>query len=168
MNLNGIQNLILSQSFDRMILQACVVLALRSLWTLLVLNLWSLLSQMILEKSFCLSKKACLTSSFWLDGLTDPGRSVAYLTTRVAGFCHRLILERGRQTILVRGLRGPLLCDEAYEPSLSLDLLVPSWNRGLVCGHSSRERQLHPCGVASLVQQLILRSLRLRIFVVRL
>jgi hypothetical protein len=147
MNLNGIQNLILSQSFDRMILQACVVLALRSLWTLLVLNLWSLLSQMILEKSFCLSKKACLTSSFLLDGLTDPGRSVAYLTTRVFGFCRHLILERDRQSFLVRGLRGPLLCDAAYEPRLSLDLLVPSWNRGLVCGRSFRERQLHPCGV---------------------
>jgi hypothetical protein len=119
MNLNGIQNLILSQSFDRMILLAYVVLALRSLWTLLVLNLWSLLSQMILEKSFCLSKKACLTSSFWLGDLTDPDRNVAYRTTHVFGFCHHLILERGRQSFLVRGLRGPLLCDEAYEPSLT-------------------------------------------------
>ncbi len=93
---------------------------------------------------------------------------MAYLTTRVAGFCHRLILERGRQTILVRGLRGPLLCDEAYEPSLSLDLLVPSWSRGLVCGRSFRERQLHPCGVIFLVQPMILGTLRIPICVVRL
>ena len=96
---------------------------------------------MILEKSFCLRRKACLTSSFLLVGLTDPGRSVAYLTTRVAGFCHRLILERGRQKFLGRGLRGPLLCDEACELRLPLDLLVPSWNRGLVCGRSFRERR---------------------------
>ena len=119
MNLNGIQNLILLHSYDRMNLQACVVLLLHTLWTQRVLNLWSLLSQMILEKSFCLSKKACLTSSFLLGGLTDPGRSVAYLTTHVAGFCHHLILEHGRQSFLVRGLRGPLLCDEAYGPSLT-------------------------------------------------
>ena len=123
---------------------------------------------MILVKSFCLRKKACLTSSFLLDGLIDPGRSVAYLTTRVAGFCHHLILERGHQKFLVRGLRGPLLCDEACAPSLSLDLLVPSWNRGLVCGRSFRERQLHPCGVIFSVQQMILRNLKFRIYVVRL
>jgi hypothetical protein len=91
---------------------------------------------------------------------------VAYLTTHVLG--HRLILERDRQKILVRELRGPLLCDEAYEPSLSLDLLVPSWNRGLVCGRSFRERQLHPCGVIFSVQQMILRNLKFQIFVVRL
>ena len=121
-----------------------------------------------MEKIFCLSKKACLTNSFWLDGLTDPGRSVAYLTTHVFGFCHRLILERGRQSFLVRGLRGPLLCDEAYEPSLTLDLLVPSWNRGLVCGRSFRERQLHPCGVIFLALQQTLRNLKFRIYVVRL
>ena len=100
---------------------------------------------MILEKSFCLHRKACLTSSFWLDGLTDPDHSVVCLTTHVLG--HRLILVRDRRKILVRELRGPLLCDAAYEPRLSLDLLVPSWNRGLVCGRSFRERQLHPCGV---------------------
>jgi hypothetical protein len=117
----------------------------------MVLSLWS-------QKIFCPSKKAYLTSSFWLDGRTDPGRNVAYLTTHVLG--HRLIL--------VRGLRGPLLCDEAYEPSLSLDLLVPSWNRGLVCGRSFRERQLHLYGVFFSVQQMILRNLKFQIFVVRL
>jgi hypothetical protein len=79
-----------------------------------------------------------------------------------------LTLVRDHRKILVRELRGPLLCDEAYEPSLSLDLLVPSWNRGLVCGRSFRERQLHPCGVTSLVQQMILGTLRIRIVVVRL
>jgi hypothetical protein len=123
---------------------------------------------MILGKSFCLRKKACLTSSFLLDGLTDPGRSVAYLTTRVAGFCHRLILERGRQSFLVRGLRGPLLCDEACALRLTLDLLVPSWNHGLVCDRSFRERQLRPCGVIFLALQRILRNLKFRIYVVRL
>jgi hypothetical protein len=125
----------------------------------MVLSLWS-------QKIFCLSKKAYLTSSFWLDGLTDPGRSVAYRTTHVLG--RRLILVRDHRKILVRELRGPLLCDEAYEPSLSLDLLVPSWSRGLVCGRSSRERQLHPCGVTSLVQPMILGTLRIQIVVVRL
>jgi hypothetical protein len=153
MNLNGIQNSILRHSYDQMILQAYVVLLLHTLWTLMV---WNLESQMILVKSFCLRKKACLTSSFLLDGLIDPGRSVAYLTTRVAGFCHHLILERGHQNFLVRGLRGPLLCDEAYELNLPLDLLVPSWNRGLVCGRSFREGQLHPCGVIFLALQMIL------------
>jgi hypothetical protein len=123
---------------------------------------------MIVEKSFCRSKKACLTSSFLLGGLTDPDRSVAYLTTRVAGFCHRLILERGRQKILVRGLRGLLLCDEACALSLSLDLLVPSWTRGLACVHSSRELLVHPCGATSLALQKILRNLKFRIDVVRL
>ena len=107
---------------------------------------------MILEKSFCLRKKACLTSSFWLDGLIDPDRSVAYLTTRVFGF-RRLILVHGRQKILVRGLRGPLLCDEAYALNLTLGPLVPSWNRGLVCDRSFRGRQLHPCGVIFLALQ---------------
>jgi hypothetical protein len=81
---------------------------------------------------------------------------------------HRLILERDHRKILVRELRGPLLCGEACEPSLSLDLLVPSWNRGLVCGRSFRERQLHPCGVIFSVQQMILRNLKFQIFVVRL
>ena len=90
----------------------------------MVLSLWS-------QKIFCLSKKAYLTSSFWLDGRTDPGRNVAYLTTHVLG--HRLIL--------VRELRGPLLCDEACALSLSLDPLVPSWNRGLAYGHSFREHR---------------------------
>jgi hypothetical protein len=93
-----------------------------------------------LEKSFYLRKKAYLTSSFLLDGLIDPDRSVAYLTTRVFGFYRHLILVHDRQKFLVRGLRGPLLCDEAYEPILTLDLLVPNWNRGLVCGRSFRER----------------------------
>jgi hypothetical protein len=79
-----------------------------------------------------------------------------------------LILVRDRQKILVRELRGPLPYDEACEPSLSLDLLVPSWNRGLVCGRSFRERQLHPCGVIFSVQQMILRNLKFRIYVVRL
>jgi hypothetical protein len=92
---------------------------------------------------------------------------VAYQTTHVFGF-RRLILVHGRQKILVRELRGPLLCDEAYEPSLSWELLVPSWNRGLVCGRSFRERQLLPCGVTSLVQQMIPGTLRIRIVVVRL
>jgi hypothetical protein len=160
MNLNGIQILILNQSYDQMILQACALLLLHSFWIRLVLSLWS-------QKIFCLSKKACLTSSFWLDGLTDPGRNVAYRTTHVFGF-RRLILVRDHRKILVRELRGPLLCDEAYEPSLSLDLLVPSWNRGLVCGRSFRERQLHPCGVTSLVQPMILGTLRIQIAVVRL
>ena len=91
---------------------------------------------------------------------------MAYLTTHVLG--HRLILVHDHRKILVRELRGPLLCDEAYEPSLSLDLLVPSWNRGLVCGRSFRERQLHPCGVTSLVQPMILGTLRIQIVVVRL
>jgi hypothetical protein len=168
MNLNDTQNLILLRSFDQMILQAYVVLLLRTLWTLLVVNLWSPSSQMILEKSSCPSKKACLTSSFLLGGLTDPGRSVAYLTTRVAGFCRRLILEHGRRKILVRGWRGPLLCDEACALSLSLGLLVPNWNRGLVCGHSSRELQVHPGGVTSLALQKILRSRSRRIDVVQL
>ncbi len=95
---------------------------------------------MILEKSFCLGRKAYLTSSFWLDGLTDPGRSVAYLTTHVFGFRH-LILVRDRQKILVRDQHGLLQCDEACVPSLFLDLLVPSWNRGLAYGHSSREHR---------------------------
>ena len=99
----------------------------------------SLSSQMILEKSFCLHRKACLTSSFWLDGLTDPDHSVVCLTTHVLG--RRLILVHDRQKILVRELRGPLLCDEACALSLSLGLSVPSWNRGLVCGRSSRERR---------------------------
>jgi hypothetical protein len=81
---------------------------------------------------------------------------------------HRLILERDHQKILVRELRGPLLCDEAYEPSLTLDLLVPSWSRGLVCGRSFHGRQLHPCGVIFSVQQMILRNLKFRIYVVRL
>jgi hypothetical protein len=79
-----------------------------------------------------------------------------------------LILVRDHRKILVLWLRGPLLCDEAYEPSLSLDLLVPSWNRGLVCGRSFREHQLHPCGVTSLVQLMILGTLRIQIVVVRL
>jgi hypothetical protein len=79
-----------------------------------------------------------------------------------------LILGRDHQKILVRELRGLLLCDEAYEPSLSLDLLVPSWSRGLVYGHSSREDLLLPCGVTSLVQQMTLGTLWLQIFVVRL
>jgi hypothetical protein len=112
-----------------------------------------------LEKSFYLRKKVYLTSSFLLDGLIDPGQNVAYRTTHVFGF-HRLIL--------VRGLRGPLLCDEAYEPSLTLDLLVPSWNHGLVCGRSFRERQVHPCGVIFSVQQMILRNLKFQIFLVHL
>ena len=142
-----------------MILQACVVLLLHSFWIQKVLSLWS-------QKIFCLSKKACLTSSFWLDGRTDPGRSVAYQTTHVLG--RRLILVRDHRKILVRELRGPLLCDEAYEPSLSLDLSVPSLNRGLVCGRSFRERQLHPCGVIFLVQPMILGTLRIPICVVRL
>ena len=160
MNLNGIQILILNQSYDQMILQACEVLLLHSLLSRMVLSLWS-------QKIFCLSKKACLTSSFWLDDRTGPGRNVAYRTTHVFGF-RRLILVRDHRKILVRELRGPLLCDEAYEPSLSLDLLVPSWNRGLVCGRSFRERQLHPCGVTSLEQPMILGTLRIQIFVVRL
>jgi hypothetical protein len=159
MNLNGIQILTWNQSYDQKTLQACEVLLLHSFWIRLVLSLWS-------QKIFCLSKKAYLTSSFWLDGRTDPGRNVAYLTTHVLG--HRLILVRDRRKILVRGLRGPLLCDEAYEPSLSLDLLVPSWSRGLVCGRSFRERQLHPYGVIFSVQQMILRNLKFQIFVVRL
>ena len=117
--------------------------------------------------SFYLRRKACLTSSSLLDDLIDPGRNVAYRTTHVFGF-RRLILERGRQKILEPGLRGPLLCDEAYVLSLTLDLLVPSWNHGLVCGRSFRERQLHPCGVIFLVQQMILRNLKFRIYVVRL
>jgi hypothetical protein len=79
-----------------------------------------------------------------------------------------LILVRDHRKILVRELRGLLLCDGAYEPSLSWELLVPSWNRGLVCGRSFRELQLHPCGVTSLVQQMILGTLRIRIVVVRL
>ena len=168
MNLNGIQNLILHQSCDQKILLAYVVLLLHTLWIRKVLNLWSLSSQRILEKSFCPSKKACLTSSFLLGGLTDPDRTVAYLTTRVFEFCHRLILERGRRKIVVRGWRGPLLCDEACALSLSLALLVPSWNRGLACVHSSRELQVHPCGVTSLALQKILRNLKFRIYVVRL
>jgi hypothetical protein len=159
MNLNGIQNLILNQNYDQMILQVCEVPLLHNFWIRLALSLWS-------QKIFCLSKKACLTSSFWLDGLTDPGRSVAYRTTHVLG--RRLILVRDHRKILVRELRGPLLCDEACEPSLSLDLLVPSWSRGLVCGRSFRERQLHPCGVIFSVQQMILRNLKFRIYVVRL
>jgi hypothetical protein len=81
---------------------------------------------------------------------------------------HRLILVRDHRKILVRELRGPLLCGEACEPSLSLDLLVPSWNRGLVCGRSFRERQLHLYGVIFSVQQMILRNLKFQIFVVRL
>ena len=107
-----------------------------------------------------------MTSSFFLDGPTDPDRSVAYLTTHVLG--RHLILGHGRQKILVRGLRGPLLCDEACVLSLSLELLVPSLNRGLVCGHSSRELQVHPCGVTFLALQKILRNLKFRIYVVRL
>jgi hypothetical protein len=91
---------------------------------------------------------------------------VAYLTTHVLG--HRLILVRDHRKILVRELRGPLLCDEACEQSLSLEISVPSWNRGLVCGRSFRERQLHPCGVIFSVQQMILRNLKFRIYVVRL
>jgi hypothetical protein len=146
-----------------MIRRACVVLLLRSFWIQMVLSLWSLYCQ----KIFYLSRKAYLTSSFWLDGLTDPGRSVAYRTTHVFGF-RRLILGRDHQKILVRELRGLLLCDEAYEPSLSLDLLVPSWSRGLVCGRSFRERQLHPCGVIFLALQQNLRNLKFRIYVVRL
>ena len=159
MNLNGIQILILNQSYDQMILQACEVLLLHSLLSRMVLSLWS-------QKIFCLSKKACLTSSFWLDGRTDPGRNVAYRTTHVLG--RRLILVRDHRKILVRELRGPLLCDEAYEPSLSLDLLVTSWNHGMVCGRSFREPQLHPCGVIFSVQQMILQNLKFRIYVVRL
>jgi hypothetical protein len=159
MNLNGIQILTWNQSHDQKTLQACEVLLLHSFWIRLVLSLWS-------QKIFCPSKKAYLTSSFWLDGRTDPGRNVACPTTHVLG--HRLILVRDRRKILVRGLRGPLLCDEAYEPSLSLDLLVPSWSRGLVCGRSFRERQLHPYGVIFSVQQTILRNLKFQIFVVRL
>ena len=158
MNLNDTQILILNQSYDQMILQVCEVLLLHSFW-ILVLSLW-------IQKIFCLSKKVYLTSSFWLDGRTDPDRNVAYLTTHVLG--HRLISVRDRRKILVRGLRGPLLCDEAYEPSLSLDLLVPSWSRGLVCGRSFHGRQLHPCGVIFSVQQMILRNLKFQIFVVRL
>lgn len=158
MNLNGIQILILNQSYDQMTLQVCEVPLLHSFW-ILVLSLCS-------QKIFCPSKKACLTSSFWLDGRTGPGRIVAYRTTHVLG--HRLILVRDHRKILVRELRGPLLCDEAYEPSLSLDLLVPSWNRGLVCDRSFRERQLHPCGVTSLVQPMILGTLRIQIVGVRL
>jgi hypothetical protein len=42
MNLNGIQNLIFRHSYDLKILLAYVVLLLHTLWTLLVLNLWSL------------------------------------------------------------------------------------------------------------------------------
>ena len=160
MNLNGTQILILNQSYDQMILQVCEGLLLHSFWIRLVLSLWS-------QKIFCLSKKAYLTSSFWLDGRTDPGRNVAYRTTHVFGF-RRLILVRDHRKILVRELHGPLLSNEAYEPSLSLDLLVPNWNRGLVCVHSFRGRQLHPCGVTSLVQPMILGTLRIRIVVVRL
>ena len=159
MNLNGIQILILNQSHDQMILQVCEVLLLHSLLSRMVLSLWS-------QKIFCLSKKACLTSSFWLDDRTGPDRNVAYRTTHVLG--HRLILARGHRKISVRELRGPLLCDEAYEPSLSLGLSVPSWNRDLVCGRSFRERQLHPCGVTSLVQPMNLGTLRIQIVVVRL
>jgi hypothetical protein len=158
-NLNGIQILILNQSYDQMILQVCEVLLLHSFWIRLVLSLWN-------QRTFCLSKKAFLTSSFWLDDRTVPGRNVAYLTNHVLG--HRLILVHDHRKILVRGLRGPLLCDEAYEPSLSLDLLVPSWNRDLVCGRSFRGRQLHPYGVTSLVQPMILGTLRIQIVVVRL
>ena len=93
-----------------------------------------------MKRSFCLRRKACLTSSFLLDGLTDPGRSVACLTTHVFEF-HHVILVRDRQKILVRELRGPLRCDEVCVLSLFLDLLVPSWNRGLAYGHSSREHR---------------------------
>jgi hypothetical protein len=118
---------------DQMILRACAVLLFRSFWIQMVLSL-------SYQKIFYLSKKVCLTSSFWLDGLTDPGRSVAYLTTHVFGF-HHLILVRGRQKILARELRGLLRCDEVCALNLTLDLLVPSWNRGLVCGHSSREHR---------------------------
>jgi hypothetical protein len=75
-------------------------------------------------------------------------------------------LVRDHRKILVLWLRGPLLCDEAYEPSLPLDLLVPSWSRGLVCGRSFRERLLHPYGVIFSVQQMILRNLKFQIFVV--
>ncbi len=164
MSLNDIQNLILLRSYDLMNLQACVVLFPRNLWIQMVLNLWTL---MILEKSFCLHKKACLTSSFLLDGLTDPDRNVAYLTTRVFEF-RRLTLEHDRQKILVRGLRGPLLCDEAYELRLSLDLLAPSWSRGLAYVHSSRELLVLPCGVTSLALQTILQSRSLRICAVQL
>ena len=95
MNLNGIQHLIFRHSCDQTILQAYVVLLLHcllihTLWNLLVLNLE-------IQKFVCPSKKAYLTSSFLLDGRTDPGRSVAYRTTHVFEFCRRLILERGRQ-----------------------------------------------------------------------
>jgi hypothetical protein len=69
---------------------------------------------------------------------------------------------------LERELRGPLLCDEACALSLTWDLLVPSLNRGLVCGRSFRERQLHLYGVIFSVQQMILRNLKFQIFVVRL
>ena len=79
---------------------------------------------------------------------------MACRTTHVLG--RRLILERDHRKILVRELRGPLLYDEACEPSLSLDLLVPSWNRGLACVRSSRELLAHPCGVTSLALQKIL------------
>ena len=133
MNLICIQSLILLHSYDQMILQACVVLLLHTLWIQKVLSLWS-------QKIFCLSKKACPTSSFWLDGLTDPGRNVACLTTHVFGF-RRLILVHDRQKILVRELRDHRLCDEVCVQSLFLDLLVPSWNRGLAYGHSSREHR---------------------------
>jgi hypothetical protein len=110
--------------------------------------------------------KAYLTSSFLPVGLIDPDRSVAYQTTHVLG--HRLILERGRQKFLVRGLRGPLPCDEACALSLSWVILVPSWNRGLVCGRSFREPQLHPCGVIFLVPQQTLGTRRLQIYGVQL
>ena len=120
-----------------------------------------------MEKIFCLRKKAYLTNSFWLDDLTGPGRNVAYPTTHVFEF-HRLTLVRGRQKFSVRGSRGPLLCDEAYVLSLTLDLLVPSWNHGLVCGRSFRERQLHPCGVIFWALQQTLRNLKFRICAVHL